>query len=150
MRNNKQILKQAIRDILDDAMGGDPPLQDQVEVLYMDRAVASWAHWATVDGSLGFPSILENLVKSTENSKSLYFLAMTDDQFVDIDRAIARLPKRMRAVIEIEYCRAGTIYEKAQRLCVSRRDYRGRVNSVLSTLYGELMPEIERWRKSVE
>lgn len=121
---------------------------DCVEVDYMDRAVEAWVWWSYGVGPQQ-PVSFAKLMRITKTESMGHLLDLTDDQLLKIDRTIAQMPGRAKELIEVEYRQGGTSEQKGQRFGLNRNSYRIRVKTMLSFLYGELMPDIEDWRNSV-
>jgi DNA-directed RNA polymerase specialized sigma24 family protein len=140
--DRKRFVKELTADV--DQIGGNSQPVDSQEVSFMDHAVESWVWWSYGVGPQE-PISFARLVKMKSESVSGHLLKLTEEQYMALDSAIAKLPKRMQRVIEIEYREGGTGEQKAHRLGLTRREFRGRVEAMLSTLYGELLPDIQFW-----
>jgi hypothetical protein len=111
------------------------------EPALIDRLLEGWASWAHSDGIDLRPKCAGDLWQiQTIIDGTTYVVRLPDDQFVSIDREIARLPIRLKMIVFLEYREQGTVNAKARRLGLGRLAYRMRLNGAQWALYTALRP----------
>lgn len=121
--------------------------QDSNETKFVDQLLEGWAKWARNSGIDQRPTCagqlwqIQAIIEATT-----HVMQLTDDAFTLVDQKIAHLPRRLHAVVFVEYMGPGTSEHKARRMGLNRIAYRQRLHAAQWTLFAALVPEIHHWQ----
>ncbi len=117
------------------------------ETKFIDQLLLGWASWARRDGinlrptSAGQLWQISAIIEARDS-----VIVLTDDAFVLIDGAIAKLPRRLCLIIKVEYQDGRPSEAKARSIGLNRLAYRQRLNAAQWALYAALLPSLDDWR----
>jgi hypothetical protein len=77
-------------------------------------------------------------------------MPLADAEFVLVDRGLARLRERLKALIELEYLGRGPSNEKARSIGLSRIEYRTRLYGAQWALYMQLGEHVDAWMARID
>lgn len=118
------------------------------ETSFIDQILCGWAHWSRSTGIDLRATQTGHLWQiSTLIDEKDYHIQLTDDAFVSIDQAIAKLPHRLYTIVLTEYQDSRPSYLKARKLGLNRLAYRQRLHAAQWTLYAALTSTIDDWRQ---
>lgn len=122
---------------------------DATETQYIDHLLDDWGHWQRNNGvRLSATAAGQVLGINTSNGR-VWDLTITDDQFTQLDRSIARLPSRLKAIVFLEYIAMGPQPEKWGRSGLNRLAYRQRLHAAQWALFTSLVDVIDKWRQKI-
>jgi hypothetical protein len=124
--------------------------KDASETQFIDRVLEGWAAWARNTGIDLRPTSAGDLWQiSTMIEARDYVLVMTDDAFVIVDQQVARLPRRLRLVVTVEYQDSRSSDQKAKGVGLNRLAYRQRLHAAQWSLFTALLPSLDGWRQEL-
>lgn len=115
------------------------------DIAYIDRVLESWASWAR---DAGMPVCSHTSLRYSSGRDSLpSVLALSDDKFARVDRAVAHLHQSSRAIIHVHYCRheSETKSKKAERCNMSLRHYKSALAQAQLEVFDSLAPDVYSW-----
>jgi hypothetical protein len=118
------------------------------EVKLINQLLLSWGAWARHDGiklkatTAGELWQIQSLIEGKD-----YLIQLSDDAFLLIDAAIAKLPQRLKGIIDLEYRSNLPTYAKLRKLGLNRLACRQRLNAAQWALYAQLYPFLDGWRQ---
>ncbi len=122
--------------------------QDNFETKFVDRVLEGWARWSHSDGidlrpvAMGDLWPVQVIIEARE-----HVLELCDDEWLDVDSAVATLPKRLKSVVFVEYRYEGSSGEKARLVGLTRLAYRQRLHAAQWALFTKLQPHLDAWRQ---
>lgn len=119
--------------------------QDATETQFVDQVLEGWAKWARNTGVDQRATTFNDLWPTpTIIEISTYVLELTDENFCLIDSKIAHLPRRLHAIVFIEYMGPEpTAKQRAARIGLAYLAYRQRLHAAQWTLFASLLPYME-------
>jgi hypothetical protein len=116
------------------------------DIAFVDRLLESWAAWAR---NAGLPRCASPSIKYSSGRDCLpHVLAMSDDSFAVVDRAVAQLSAERKHVVRVHYCREE--HESRQRkamMCgITMRQYNARLRDAQLDVYDSLVARVEALR----
>ena len=125
----------------------DPEKRD---VSVADRLLVHWGRWQRSNGVRLEPTAAGQVLGINAAVMRSWDLSVTDDEFTEIDRGVAKLPTRLREIVFTEYAESGSQPQKWRRTGLKREAYGARLGRAFESL-GVLIPEIiEKWRYLVK
>jgi DNA-directed RNA polymerase specialized sigma24 family protein len=120
-------------------------------VSFIDQVLEGWGAWASEDGMSQKPAEAYQVLRITVLCEVNFGFVLTEDAFLDLDRAIRHLPVELRAIANIEYRFTrgeGLSHEqKGAMVGLKRTAYRDRLAQVQRMLLSFLEPEFDRRRQ---
>lgn len=122
--------------------------QDATETQFIDQLLEGWAKWARNTGVDQRATIFGDLWPTpTIVEVSTYVLELTEENFCLIDHKIAHLPRRLHAIVFIEYmAMEPTAKQRAAKMGLAYLAYRQRLHAAQWALYAALADHIEALR----
>lgn len=120
------------------------------ETQFIDRVLEGWAAWSRNTGIDLRPTCAGDLwqIQAMIEARD-YVLVMTDDAFVTVDQQVAKLPRRLKFAIMVEYRDGRPSDAKARVLGLNRLAYRQRLHAAQWSLFTALLPSLDGWRQEV-
>jgi hypothetical protein len=124
--------------------------KDANETKFVDQLLEGWAKWARNTGIDQRPTAAGDLWQIQSIVEvGTYVLELTDANFVLVDQKIAHLPRRLHAVVFVEYMGPEpSAKEKAARMGLAYLAYRQRLHAAQWALYASLMYYIEDLKRN--
>jgi hypothetical protein len=124
--------------------------KDATETQFIDRVLEGWAKWARNSGINQRPVAFGQMFKSpTIIEVGDYVLELSDENFCLVDGKIAHLPRRLHAIVFVEYMGPGpSSKEKAGRMGLAYLAYRQRLHAAQWALYASLLPYVESLKRN--
>jgi hypothetical protein len=124
--------------------------KDATETQFIDRLLEGWAKWSRNTGIDQRPTAAGDLWQIQAIIElGDYVLELTDENFVIVDQKVAVLPRRLHAIVFVEYLGPGpSSKQRAERIGLTYLAYRQRLHAAHWTLYASLSPHIERLRQN--
>lgn len=124
--------------------------KDASETKFIDRVLEGWAKWARNSGINQQPVAFGQMFKSPAIIEvGDYVLELTDDNFCLVDNKIAHLPRRLHAIVFVEYMGPGpSSKERAARMGLAYLAYRQRLHAAQWTLYANLLPHVDALKRN--
>ena len=116
------------------------------DIAFVDRVLESWASWAR---NSGLPRCSSPSIKYSSGRETLpHILAMSDDSFAVVDRAVARLITERRAVLHVHYMRSEfeSRQRKAKHCGLTLRQYTNLVRDAQLDVYEQLAANVAAWQ----
>lgn len=115
------------------------------EMHYADLMLIAWAAWSYGGGKLNACSYSDLMELGC---KLIGHIDLNEDQLLAIDRARARLPSRMRNLIDVHYRSSDDepMSRRYVRVGYGRTEYRMQIKAAQAALYALLMPAVVRWQ----
>lgn len=125
-------------------------LDPSEEAGFAHQLLLSWAAWVYGCGKLNAKSA-GAVLGITATSELQGAKKLTEEQLLAIDRAIAKLPMKMRRMIRVHYQSSEDepMARRYIRLGLERIQYRSFLLGTQVALYACLMPAVDEWRHSV-
>lgn len=125
------------------------PLDDD-DLHFMDRVLEAWAEWSRGGLTVGKVDSVA-LYKSEDDGSARGCIQLSDDQFTEVDRVIAKSGSDCRRIIEVHYrwSRNAPMKARYHELCINRHDYASVLASAMTHVFNALMPAIGAWRLTV-
>lgn len=123
--------------------------EDHCETQYIDRLLDDWGKWQRNNGVRLSATAAGQVLGINASAGRVWDLTITDDQFTLVDRGIARLPKRLKVIVFLEYVMSGPQPEKWGRSGLNRLAYRQRLHAAQWALFTSLADVIDKWRQKV-
>lgn len=124
--------------------------KDATETQFIDRVLEGWAKWARNSGINQRPVAFGQMFKSpTIIEIGDYVLELTDENFLLVDQKVAILPRRLHAIVFVEYTGPGpSSKERAARMGLAYLAYRQRLHAAQWALYASLMPYVDALKRN--
>lgn len=122
--------------------------QDANETKFVDCVLDGWGHWvraASIDLRPTPAGVLWQ-VQAIIEAKD-YALVLSDTAFLYVDRCVAVLPGRLKAIVFVEYVSSLEGPAKLLRTGLKRLAYRQRLHAAQWALVTPFGVELENWRQ---
>lgn len=119
------------------------------ETEFIDRLLEDWGKWQRNNGVRLSATAAGQVLGINSTAGRVWDLTITDDQFTQIDRGIAHLPRRLKVIVFLEYVAAGSQSDKWGQSGLNRLAYRQRLHAAQWALFTSLADVIDKWRQKV-
>jgi hypothetical protein len=122
--------------------------KDATETQFIDQLLEGWAKWARNTGVDQRATTFADLWPTpTIIELGTYVLELTDENFCLIDHKVAHLPRRLHAIVYVEYMGSEpTAKQRAARMGLAYLAYRQRLHAAQWALYAALSEYLEALR----
>lgn len=127
---------------------GSGTKDDDADTLKLaDRLLEHWGRWQQLNCINLSEVPAGNVLGINGASHRSWDLTVTDDDFTLIDKAIARMPDRLKAIVVYEYAFHGPQPTKWAALGLKRLAYRMALHAAQWNLVSQLGPALDKWRR---
>lgn len=126
--------------------------RDNSETKLIDLVLEGWGKWAQ-RGSVNLQPIAVGFIWRIPDLLTAHHeLVLSNNKFQIVDREVAILPGKLKAIVFIEYLRSdeeATRERKAERAGLPALGYRQRLHSAQWTLFSSLRNYLDAWRQKI-
>ena len=115
------------------------------EISFIDQVLDAWSYWALRTGIKLRATPAAEIFGIKRVLEARYHLDLSEDEFILVDKGIAKLLDRFRVMIDAEYFEGGSAERKGRGLGLTRIDYRNRLYGAQCSVWTVLQPHASTW-----